>query len=409
MAQSERLITATTARLAFTLFAVAMSSQAVSPLLLYYTNDLRLSGTMLTVFFAVYALGLVPALLLGGAHSDRIGRRAVVLPSVFLVVCAVGAVEAAAAFGETALILARFLQGLTAGAVFTVGTVWLRELAGAHLAQRAAMVASGVMAAGFASGPLVSGVLVQWVPWPKIVPMLLPALLLMISLLLLRSVPETVTERREGRIRIGVPATARAGFFVYLLPIALLVYTPAMLALTIFPLQIAKTGVTVIYVLAGVSLFFVQGSAALAAIYARRWGATTSGWLAGLLCALGCFCGYFSVLPGGWPWLVPASLLIGFSGGLAMTGGLMVSDLLAPPDRRGALVSMFYIVVYFGFMVPTIFALIAGKESLEKGSTIVVHGVVALVIAALLGGPGRAILRRSAGDERMPATRAGSR
>lgn len=391
-------------RLAFALFSVAMSSQAVSPVLLYYTHDLKLSGTMLTIFFAIYALGLVPALLLGGAHSDRIGRKAVVVPSVFLVLCAMVALESTAAFGEWALLVARFLQGLTAGAVFTVGTVWLRELAGPRNVQRAAMVASGVMALGFASGPLFSGLIIEWLPWPKILPLLVPIALLVVSLLLLTSVPETVEGRHYGKIRVGVPDSAMRGFLVYLLPIALLVYTPTMLTLTIFPLQIAKTGVTIFYALLGLSLFCVQGSAAIAAIYARRWGATTSGWLAALLNALGCVGGFLAVQPGGWPWLIPASVLIGFGGGLAMTGGLMVSDLLAPPDRRGALVSMFYIVVYFGFMVPTIFALIWGKDSLEQGSTILLHAAGALLLGLVLAGPGRSLVRgREAERDRLEA------
>lgn len=394
MPQREAFTNPAMKRLAFALFAVALSSQAMSPVLLYYTHDLNLSGTTLTAFFAVYALGLVPALLLGGAHSDRIGRRAVVVPSVVLVLGSVLAVESAAAFGEWALMAARFLQGLTAGAVFTVGTVWLRELAGTEHAQRAAMLASGVMAFGFASGPLITGALVEWLPWPKVIPMLVPALLLAVALVLLRTVPETVVERHVGRIRIGVPSSAMRGFFLYLLPIALLVYTPAMLTLTIFPLQIAKTGVGMVYALLGLSLFFVQGMAALAAIYARRWGATTSGWLAALVTVLGCVAGYYAVQPGGWPWLVPASVLIGFGGGLAMTGGLMVADLLAPADRRGALVSMFYIVVYFGFMVPTIFSLIWGKQTLEEGSTILLHAAGAALIGLLLAGPGHALVAR---------------
>lgn len=380
--------------LAFALFAVALSSQAVSPVLLYYTYELELSATTLTAFFAVYALGLVPALLLGGAHSDRIGRRAVVLPSVVLVLCSVLALESAAAFGEVALMGARFLQGLTAGAVFTVGTVWLRELAGTQHAPRAAMVASGVMAAGFASGPLVTGALVEWGPAPKIVPMLVPAVLVALALLGLRRVPETVREPRLGRIQLGVPRPAVRGFLAYLLPIALLVYTPAMLVLTIFPLQIAKTGLGAIYALVGVSIFLVQGSAAVAAVFARRWGAVACGWLSGLLCAAGTLIGYFAVQPGGWLLLLPASLLIGFSGGLAMTGGLMVADRLAPPDRRGALVSMFYIVVYFGFMVPTLVAVVFGKESLERGTTVLIHAAVAVLLTVVLAGPGRATLRR---------------
>lgn len=381
-------------RLAFTLFAVALSSQAASPVLLFYTHDLALTPTMLTVFFAIYALGLVPALLLGGPQSDRIGRKQVVVPAVVLVLLSVVAFEAAAAFGEPALLLARFLQGITAGAVFTVGTVWLRELAGTAHATRAAMVASGVMAFGFAFGPLVTGALVEWAPYPKIVPMLVPLVLLALAITLLLSIPETMTRRQEGRIRVGVPASARRGFFLFLLPVGLLVYTPAMLTLTIFPIQAARAGASSIYALTGVSIFCLQGAAALAAIYARKWGARVSGWLSAVVCIGGCLLGYVAVQPGGAGWLLPASALIGFSGGLAMTAGLMVSDLLAPIDRRGGLVSMFYIVVYFGFMVPTIFATLFGKQTLEKGSTILAHAAGALIVLVIVAGPGQALLRR---------------
>nr|MBA3339302.1 MFS transporter [Geodermatophilaceae bacterium] len=71
-------------RLMLALFAIAFSTQAPSPVLLYYTDDLNLSALSLTIFFAVYALGLVPSLLLGGPYSDRHGRKRVLVPFTLL-------------------------------------------------------------------------------------------------------------------------------------------------------------------------------------------------------------------------------------------------------------------------------------------------------------------------------------
>ncbi|MDQ3734173.1 MAG: hypothetical protein M3400_09290, partial [Actinomycetota bacterium] len=68
------------------------------------------------------------------------------------------------------------------------------------------------------------------------------------------------------------------------------------------------------------------------------------------------------------------------------------ADHLAPPHRRGGLVSVFYLVVYFGFAVPTIVALVAG-DSLRTGVPILVLGAVALVLGVILFWAGRTLVR----------------
>jgi len=380
-------------RLMLALFGIAFSTQAPSPVLLYYTDALDLSALSLTIFFTVYAVGLVPSLLLGGPYSDRRGRKRVVVPFTLLCLGALIVLSSTTFLGEPMIYIGRLLQGVTSGAVFTVGVVWMRELAGPEGAAGAAMRASAAMASGFAIGPLTSGLLVQWAPLPEILPFALPMLLVTMAFFLTRGIPETMTEHRPGRLQIGIPPGAGPGFAAYLFPIGLLVYTYAVLSLTVFPLLVAAQGFGAVFALVGVSALLVQGSAAAATPLARRWGPSTCGWTAALLAAGGCVFGYLAVQPGGWPWVLPASLLIGVSEGLAMTSGITVSDLLAPPDRRGGLVSVFYLVVYFGFAVPTIVALAAG-DALRTGIPILVLGAVALLIAAVLFWAGRTVLRR---------------
>ncbi|CAM3802591.1 MFS transporter [Castellaniella denitrificans] len=384
------------------LFAVAYAAQTVSPVMLFYTFDLRLSTTDLTLFFTVYAAGLMAAFLAGGPLSDRYGRKAIVAPSTGVLALTVVALLGAALWGKPMILAARFLQGLASGAVFTVGTVWLRELAGEVGARRASMLASGVMASGFAVGPFVSGILVQWLPWPRILSFLIALVLVSGAAAAVRTLPETVAGHGAARIRIGLPPGTAAGFLWFLAPCGLLVYTFTMLSLVAFPIQLGKAGFGQVYFILGLSAMLVQGFAAFAALQAFRLGPAGAGCLAGLCGAAGCALGYLAVQPGGWPWVIPASAAIGLANGLSLAAGVAVSDTLAPPDRRGALISMFYLVVYAGYSSPTALSLLWGRQTMERSGTLIALGVFALAVTAVLATGGRMAVRRHGARRAAP-------
>ena len=144
-----------------------------TPLLLVYRESLDLSASTLAAIFGVYALGLAPSLLLGGPASDRFGRVRVLLPASIVVTIA-SLVFLAGSQALALLFAARFLQGLASGAVFSVGSAWLQELYSGPPdgAARAARTASIAQTAGFCLGPLVSGLLAAYGPWPLTLPYL---------------------------------------------------------------------------------------------------------------------------------------------------------------------------------------------------------------------------------------------
>src|SRR6188768_4327766 len=116
-------------RVGLLLFAVGWGANHFASLLQVYRERLALDAASPALLFAMYALGLVPGLLLAGPLSDRYGRRAVVLPS------ALAALVASALLGLSgstfALLLGgRLLYGLGAGGVMSAGAVWLIELCG---------------------------------------------------------------------------------------------------------------------------------------------------------------------------------------------------------------------------------------------------------------------------------------
>jgi MFS family permease len=96
-------------------------------MLLVYRQRLRLDTGTLEALFGVYALGLIPGLLLAGPLSDARGRRPVIVASAVLSLA--GTVALMVAGHDAApLYVGRFLTGLGSGAAFGAGTAWLREL-----------------------------------------------------------------------------------------------------------------------------------------------------------------------------------------------------------------------------------------------------------------------------------------
>src|SRR3954453_811875 len=102
-----------------------------------YAAQYHFSTPLLALIFAVYALVLVPSLLLFGQISDRVGRRTVIVTGLLLAL--LGLVLFATAHGIAFLFAARAVQGLAQGMMSGAATAALTELVGAEDPRRAAL------------------------------------------------------------------------------------------------------------------------------------------------------------------------------------------------------------------------------------------------------------------------------
>lgn len=372
------------------LFAVAFGTNVPTPLLLTYRERLDLSATTLTALFAVYALGLVPALLLAGPASDRLGRRRVVLPFVGL--SAVASVVLMGASGWlAALYVGRLLQGVVSGVVFSVGSAWLAEIVeDPGAASRHAVAA---MSLGFAGGPLVSGLLGQWGPAPTVVPYLLHLALMVIALVAVPRVHETVVAPpgRGRLINLGVPAPARRAFLAFVVPVSLCVFTFPSVSVTIMPLRLQEAmpgaDVAVTGVVAGLTL----GIGVIVQPLEKRLGMARAAPVAAACGAAGLGIGLLAAVTGQ-PWvLLPAAVLLGAGYGLGLASGLTATQWLAAPEARGALVATFYALTYLGFSAPVILS--ATSDGTDFDAALTVLALLATGVAAtLVLGPGRRLV-----------------
>lgn len=350
-------------RLAVLLFAVATGTNVPTPLLLVYRERLSMTDASLTALFGVYALGLMLALAVAGRAADQFGRRRVVLPGA---VCAavVSLLFVFAANSEGLLYVVRFIQGAASGTVFSVGSAWLMETAfrrGNHAGPRTAAVA---MTGGFAIGPIYAGLIGQWGPWPLVLPYLLHVATMLLALLASWSVgeslirqPKTPDTRPSGALR---PGAWRSALFV-VAPLAVCVYAfpastiAAVPVLVGFPFApVALTGL-----MAGLTL----GAGALAAPLQGRLGHRAAPVAAA--CGLVGFAGtaLAAAVPAILLLVIPASVVLGAGGGLALASGISRLPALASEGRLGTVSAGFYVAAYVGFGLPLMITALAERVS----------------------------------------------
>jgi MFS family permease len=204
---------------AFAFLMVMALGTVPSPLYGLYRARDHFSLFMVTVAFAVYAVGVVVALLLAGHLSDLYGRRRMLLPAVCISIVSASVFIAWKAL--PGLLAGRLINGISIGIVASTATAYLAELHAIGrpraTAQMAQLTASSVNVGGLAVGALVAGLLAEWVAHPLIVPyvVFLAALVLgAVGVALLPETREAQTPRPRYRPqRLSIPPADRSRYF----------------------------------------------------------------------------------------------------------------------------------------------------------------------------------------------------
>jgi predicted MFS family arabinose efflux permease len=359
------------APVAAVLLGVGWGSNQFTPMLLVYSRTLGLGTGTLEAMFGFYALGLIPGLLLAGPVSDARGRRVVVLPAA--VVSLLGTLALVAGGRSVPLLfLGRLLTGLSTGAVFGVGTAWLRETARPPFGDaddpQAARRAVVAMTAGFALGPLLAGLLAQWAPAPTVVPYL-PHLVLMAGVLvLLPTAPETVA-RSQGRPH-GVPRSPRglrsARFRTVVAPMAPWVFAAPVIGFALLPKVVgADQAADGIALTATITMLTALAGVLIQPLARRldtpRGNRTATAGLSVLTAGL--VLAAVTALERQLWMLVPSSIVLGCAYGLCLVAGLVEIQRLADQRDLATLTAAYYTLAYLGFAAPYLLALAARLAS----------------------------------------------
>jgi len=349
------------------LLGTGWGSNQFTPMLLVYRQALGLGTGTLEAMFGFYALGLIPGLLIAGPLSDAHGRRRVAVPAAALSLAASLALVAGA--GNVPMLFAgRLLAGVSNGAAFAAGTAWLRECSrppfGRADDQTAARRAAVAMTVGFALGPLVAGLLAQWVAASRVVPYLPHIALMLGVLMLLRNAPETVAPGASAQPRrLPWPAIRSGRFLTVVAPMAPWAFAAPVIAFALLPsvAGISSTADGIALTAAITALCALAG--VLVQPLARRLvtrTATNRAAAAGLLvCAAGLGLGAETV-QGRLAWLlVPSAIVLGAAYGLCLVAGLVEVQRLAGRGALAGLTAVYYALTYLGFAAPYLLAVAA--------------------------------------------------
>lgn len=369
-------------RVAAMLFAVGWGANQFAAMLLVYRDENGASSEAVTGLFGAYALGLIPALLVVAPISDRIGRQKVMRPVLLLSVAAtvvllVGGDE------PSLLLLGRLAAGIASGAAFAPGTAWVKELSSDGPPGTGARRATLALSAGFGSGPLVAGVVAQWLPAATVLPYVPHLVLMAVVLAVSWNAPEPslVRSRDETRRRSEVWQAIRSRPFVLGITLtAPWVFGAAATGFTTVPtlVDLGLAPIAVTGALCGLTLWTGVAVQPLGRrlgdprhVILAGLGAAAAGLLAGLLLA-----------STGSPWFVlPAAVLLGTAYGLILVGGLTTVEGLAHADDLGTLNAVFYSLTYVGFAAPLLSTLALRQLSPEQ---LMLVGVAMIALTAPL-------------------------
>lgn len=359
------------------------ASATPSPLYGIYRDLWGFSPVVLTLIYATYAFGVLASLLLAGRVSDEVGRRPVLL-------VALGALLATSVLFMLAdsvawLFVARGLQGLATGLALGAASAALLDLHPRRDPSGVGLTNGVASAGGIGLGVLVSAMLVQLLPAPRVLPYVVLFVLFAVAFAGALLMPEPVTDRSRLRLtpqRPSVPRSVRRPFFLAALAV-LSSWSVGGLFLSLGPQLSASLFDSTNHIVTGISVFVLAacGSASQLAFGRRApWVAASGGSVA---LAAGTAIIVVSASTDSAALLLIGSVIGGAGFGLAFLGALRALSAAIPPDHRAAVMSAFYVVAYMSLSIPAVLAGI-GVTPLGLESTFEILGSVAAAVALVV-------------------------
>ncbi|MFF0461435.1 MFS transporter [Streptomyces mexicanus] len=376
-------------------FLTAMAFSTVpTPLYPLYMAKDGFSTFMVTVVFATYAVGVVISLVLAGHLSDRVGRKKVLLPAIGLEL--VAAVLFLTSTALPVLLAARLLTGLGVGMITATATAHLQELHTAHRPgaslQRFELVSTAANIGGLGVGPLVAGLLAQWVSGPLRTPYLVFAVLLLVSVVAIALTPETVEEQsvrppyRPQRVsldhgdRAGFTAAAAAGFASFAVFGLFTSVAPGFVAGSLHHPSRA---------LAGLIVFAVFGAAAAAQSLTTTLSTAAKRRLGLAAQAVGLVTLVVGMHVGDLATFLVGGIVSGIGAGVLFKASLGTVAALATPAKRSEALAGLFLISYLGLTLPAVGIGVATRSFSTPTVLTWFAGLLLLLLGAVAAQAGR--------------------
>lgn len=342
-------------RVALAMFAAGWGANQFAPMLLVYRAERGLSEQLVTGMFAAYVGGLVPALLGAAWASAHKGKRPMVRISMVLMM--LGSLLLFLGESQPWLLFAgRIVSGVGIGFVMGPGTAWIKELSDGTPLGTGARRSTIALTAGFATGPVASGFIAEFLGSPMQNPYVAHMALQLIAALVVWETPELDGgDHPTPSIRTVVDHVKQEWFWKVLGPSAPWVFGAATVAFAIVPSLVGPMpGLPRIFA-AGLTAGLTLGTSVVIQPTVRRYAATDPGRIPPLGMAVTAFGMTLATIAAIVPhpaWLIPAGIVLGTAHGLLVVGSITIVEHNTPIHLMAATTAVVYCLTYIGFLAP---------------------------------------------------------
>lgn len=355
-------------------------SSAPTPLYAVYQAAWGFTPITITVVFGTYALAVLATLLVAGSLSDYVGRRPVLLAAAVLQIAAMAVFVTAHGLG--ALLAARVVQGVSTG--LAAGAVGAGML---DIDRAKGTVANAVgPMLGTATGGLISGLMVQYLPAPTQLVYLVLGAIFVAQAIGVAIMPESVT-RRPGalaslRPQFRLPPQVRHAMLISA-PIVVAAWALGGFYGSLGPALVRRIAGSSSLALGGVALFVLAGSGALTVLATRTRTPRTVMTLGAAALMVGVAITLLAISTSSIAVFFAGAVLAGAGFGAGFQGAIRSVVPLAAAHERAGVLSILYVMAYLAIGVP---AVLGGLRVVHGGGVFTTareYGVAVMALAAV--------------------------
>lgn len=372
-------------RMLWIVLMMSCGATYISSLFPLYGKYYQLSSLEITILFAVYAVILLPTLLIVGAKGNSWGLKRVLRISIWISI--VSTLLFIVSHSVWMLYVARILEGIAYGAFTGTATAFLLKQTSSNKVSTAIKFSGVIVNLGFGMGPAMSGLIVQYIHvQPLRMPFWFLLVMLVASLVLLELLPKLEDSQKPPKVKVslGIPNNIRSHFFSMIGLPAFTFFMLGGIVLSLIPSFVKNVIHTSNLSIAGLLMLMLLGVGGLMQFFPWVQNPVTRLRIGIVFLAIGPWITVFSGQKENLFLLGAGMLIQGIGAGWSFQAALRFAGQLPKPEERPRVISAFYLCAYAGFIIPPIGVGVLTQFFSLNFSLVVLNSVAALIVIYVL-------------------------
>ena len=371
-------INAGSAIIVLLLFSIMAASNVTAPIYELYATKYNFGPFIITDIFGIYVLMLIPSLLFWGRYSDKHGRKLPVGIGVIMEI--IGLLSFLFARNMYMLFLGRAFMGLASGAIAGPASALLF-----HYHRKAGAVLTSIgTSAGTATGPLIGGLMAQYLPYPLRLVYLVSIVFVLIPAIAMYPLKDT--SPRNSGLKLHFPLIDKDVIRKFILSsfVAFIAWSITAFFMSLAPVYIITLSGINNIAIGGIIVFIMLGIASVFQIISLKFKIKSSMFTGMAFIALAILFILISIMKNSLYIFITGTVFAGMGQGFAFTGATREIKEISPPEKTGDMLANYYIIIYTGVGLPVI---ILGFMDRITGlfNGILYYGIAFIVFSILMG------------------------